>query len=510
MQTELTVIDEAVASVREPDFKPGLRTESAGGRRIQPSLPYLLIAVAVLLAWFPAITNYIGVNDDYLDFIILKNGWRGWFQVWGIWRIWGIPLSIWSVNWHPLAPVLLGLFAHALSLLLFYKVCELFFEHPVLSLTLVLLMGIFPWGYEAIVWAAAQSPVLAHTLFWANIIILIKYARKEPRQQKTAFIISFLLTLVGVLGNDYLIFSCMLSGVIVWIPEDKFGWPEIKRRMLSYYSGWAPLLASLCYVALFRYFSAEAVNDYKHPFFNVRSILSAYYYQYTNAWVFQPWLNPVTRRLMFFSWSWPQTIAVSALALLLAYMLWLFFRQHSLNERQSSRVNNSLLFYIILLLFGGSLVYAFNGGYSLDSRKKYPLIPLMLLLIGWAYRRFAPAASKLTTKSLVMLSVLIITGVTTTWLVIGVWRYEVARHAALVDYLSAHSVSGDIRLISDPDMYAAWPKLIDTIGFRLDDEWVLNNALEYKGAGHIKLSPAPSARLLRFDPNQMRWEEAPR
>ncbi len=488
-------------------------------RTLHSALPYLTIALSVLLAWLPALTKYVALADDYLDLSMLKNGLSGWYQTWGIWRIWGIPLSIWSINFHPLAPGLLVVTAHVLAVCLFYKTCVLFFGSAQLSLVLALLMGIFPWGYEALLWSAAQSPVLAHPLFWANIIILVHYARRPPARQKTAFTISFILTFAGALGNDYLIFSSMMSGAIVWLPENGLRAAAIKRRMISHFSGWAPVVASLSYIVLWKLLSESKVENYKHPFFNLRSIFSTYYYQYTNAWVFQPWTSAVTRRLIFFEWGWQHTLAAVLLTLALGAAMLFVFRGQALNENADNRVKANLLPYIILLLLGGSLVYAVSGGYSLDSRKKYSLIPLILLFTGWAWTRFVRPFWKKPALGWALGCALIVAGTSTTWLVIGVWRYEVRRHDELVSYLHADNISGDIQLISDPDVYAAWPSLRETIGFRLDDDWVLSNALTYRrggilrvgqGSDLVRVGNASAATVLQFDPQRFRWERASR
>lgn len=507
MQQELYHKADLIPERTALDVGAEAEEESKLKRRAAAALPYLLLTVAILLAWFPAIRNYTAVADDYLDLTILKDGWAGWYRVWGIWRIWGIPLSTWAVKTHPLAPGLLVLGAHLLAVYCFYKVCVMLLKDVWLSLVLALLMGIFPWGYEALLWSAAQFPVLAHPLFWANLIVLLNYARKEREQQKLAFALSFLLTALCSLGSDYLIFSSMVSGVIVWMPEGKLSWSAIKRRMLSHYSGWAPLLASLSYIVVWKLVSENAVKDYKAPSLNLRSILSTYYYQYTNAWIFQPWFNPATRRLIFFSWGWPQIVAAVLLLLALTALLIIVFSKSTLNEATIWRSRENILPCIILLLLGGSLVYAMSGGFSLDSRKKYSLIPLILLLLGWCWRKLTVVPARASFRSAALLSLLIIAGVSTTWLGIGTWRYEVARHAALVDYLKAQRISGEIQLESHPDLYAAWPKLQLLIGFRMDDTWVLNNALGYQGAELVQVSRSTAATRLRFDPDRFRWEQ---
>jgi hypothetical protein len=469
--------------------------------------PYLLVTVAVLLAWLPSVYNYVPVADDFSLSTMLQKGLGAWIDGLGVWRILGLVVPLWAVSLHPLALGLLALLAHVAAVCCFYKVCRTLLGNSVLALILALAMGIFPWGYQALLWASGLSPVLANSLFWLNILVLLKYAG-SAQAQRQAFIICFGLTLLSLLTNDYLLFATLVSGVIIWLPADGWSFAGARRRMLSRYSGWAPFLAGGAYLLMFRLLSAQAVSDYKRPFLNLRSILSVYYHQYSNAYVFQPWLNPVTRSFLFFSWGTTQIVSALLLTAMLGALLLYVVRRGGFDPG-AARPGANWLPYLMLLLLGASLVYALTGGYSLDTRKKYSLIPLLLLLAGWLWRRFVRSGPKASLWARLALIVLITAGVSTTWMVIGIWRYEVTRQALLVDYLAAHQLSGEIRLKSDPDLYAAWPQLNQTMGFRLDDDWVLNTALAYRGANPVKTNGAQGSPLLSFDAAQFRWTIVP-
>lgn len=155
---------------------------------------------------------------------------------------------------------------------------------------------------------------------------------------------------------------------------------------------------------------------------------------------------------------------------------------------------------VVLLLFGASSVYALTGGYSLDTRKKYPLVALCLLMIGWVYHSYLPNLA----LGGFSLAVVIFLGVLTTWTVIGVWRYEERRYHSLVTILINQPRLQEIRLESDRDLYKEWPKLEPALGFRFDDEWVVNLALSFNNRQPIrKTSNAPV--LLHYGASSQ-WE----
>jgi hypothetical protein len=74
----------------------------------------------------------------------------------------------------------------------------------------------------------------------------------------------------------------------------------------------------------------------------------------------------------------------------------------------------------------------------------------------------------------------------TTWLVVGIWKYEAERYNTLADFITNHQISGRIDVVWDPDLYQAWPQFSRTLGYRFDDDEVLRLAVEYRrGNGNL-------------------------
>jgi hypothetical protein len=159
---------------------------------------------------------------------------------------------------------------------------------------------------------------------------------------------------------------------------------------------------------------------------------------------------------------------------------------------------------ILGLLLGASLIYVLTGGFSADSRKKYPLVPLLLLLGCWTFRfvfkgRQAPASAFLVTGAAMCLGAAM-----TTWLVLGIWRYETARYNALAEFFAKRG-GRDITVSWNPDLNRAWPQMRRSIGFGLDEAWVLDMAVEYRGAHTIGVVASDKSAVIEYDPETSKW-----
>lgn len=434
----------------------------------------------------------------------------GYLELNGLYRIFGHSLVIFGTMNHPFLPGILAIFTHSVTVFLFFRVSQIILGSSFLSLTLSLLMAIFPWGYQCMVWIPARAFILATAFFLANVLFFVNPSSGN-RNQVSLFLITYCLTWLSLLSFEGLLFSLALCGCILWIPrEGKFSFEEVKKRVLKCYAGWAPPLACLSYAVSYilvrRYFVSEPPQ--KTFLWNPESIFSVYFHQWSNIHMFQPWFNPTLRKFVFYGWNNGWLIALACLSPLLVVCLSLVVRTMFNEKTITGKPGKILLLYIALLLIGASLIYAVGGGYSLDNRKKYPLIPLLLLLFGWSWRNVLESKIKISNKSLLFLLVLCAVGAGTTWLNTGIWQYEAARYNSLTDFLVTHNIAGNIRIKWEPDLYKAWPTLATTWGSGMDEEGVLNPAILYKRGQPIHVTQAADAKTIEFDPSSSSWKLA--
>ncbi len=240
--------------------------------------------------------------------------------------------------------------------------------------------------------------LLTTLIFWANLLLLISFCEKRAAQMPL-FFLTYLLALLAQLNYENLAFAFMVSGVILWIDEDmgKMRWKSISQNIARRWSGLGPLLGSLTYLVLYKIAFTETMQ--MKPGFNPESILSVYFYQYTNFYIFRPWFSSDARNLIFFGWDGSKVLIFILLLSILLLTL-AIFRPQTPVEQKPSNLGNGLLLYILLLLLGASFLYVAAGGYSLDTRKKYALIPLMLLLFGWIWRTFIEPRFQISRKTI--------------------------------------------------------------------------------------------------------------
>jgi hypothetical protein len=162
------------------------------------------------------------------------------------------------------------------------------------------------------------------------------------------------------------------------------------------------------------------------------------------------------------------------------------------------------------LLVASGASYALGGGFSLDARKKYPFVPLLLWLIGWLgvyfkdrlRIRVVPAVARCARVGLVLV---LLIGVAATWTTLGLVRFELHRFELLVDYIKDEGITGDVELISSVDVYSLWPSMRSQIGWRLDDTESLQMAVGRSELRRVETGPESSTTRIFYDGERDVW-----
>lgn len=482
-------------------------------------LDVIVIIIAVLAAWFPLLQNYTKVADDFIFSKIFNYGIYEGLLAYSktvhnplvVWRIFGHSVAIMSTILNPKLYGFIAIITHLITVICFLYICKFLFKSDFLAFCLSLCVGIFPWGYQALVWAPAYTYTLATALLLINLVYLHK-ANLHNEPQSKIFLISFIISSLCLLSNEVVIFALAGSGTWVWLKDTKLNLQTLKTRALKLYSGFAPLFVSLIYISAYKLLSLlKHQRDYelKPISYNIEAPVSVYFYQFSNFDIFQPLLNSINWKFIFYGWDIRSFILSFLLVLILGIALRILIPKlinNKVNLLSSHQMKN-LLIYILLLLIGMSMIYAFSGGFSLDSRKKYPIIPVLCLLLGYIYVRFFNR--KIQLPQLLIYSILssfCIFGIVTTWMVTGIYNYEVNRYNSLADFIVAHPSVDEVQIIWNPDIYKAWPNMSRTLGFRLDDEWVLNAALLYKGGNTVKVGSNSNTKIISYNDEINKWQ----
>jgi hypothetical protein len=447
---------------------------------------------ATLLTWIPLLGRSLPVADDFgLMQLVSHGGIHGYIRSLGFWRPIGQYLPIYALLRDPRYHPILVISTHLLVVVLFYHLCASLFGGVKLPLVAALLFATSPFGFEAMTWVITYNYVIPVLFFVTNLLLLAKH---EASSWPTIvlFGISALLALLTALSNECLFFASACSGTIAFVSSSTGNFRSDKFIKRSSLLALAPAVGCALWIGLFFGFKgSEPVKQVAalHPL----SILSVWCRQYSLLDVFVPWFSPVTRALVFVGWNRLTAVSIVSCAGLSLVCLWrLCGRRGGLVELPRKAAPFTLA-AILALLFGGSLIYVVGGGFSLDSRKKYPLFLLLLLLACWLYRALAGRRRVLRNALLVWATFACISGVLTSWLVVGIWKQQTREYNALADFLVSRQVRGGISVKWNPDLRNAWPQLPRVLGYYFDDSLVLNGAVRYRGGGPVTvLASGPS------------------
>jgi hypothetical protein len=154
----------------------------------------------------------------------------------------------------------------------------------------------------------------------------------------------------------------------------------------------------------------------------------------------------------------------------------------------------------------------------LDSRKRYVILPVLFLVIGWVLR-YLPwlrraiqfATSRAARLGPVLAVAMMVAAFPTTCMYVNLWRYDCHRMAKLVDYCIRNEIRGPVRIEWVPDIYQAWPGAVIDWPYRLDGVWPLGQAFATDGPPRLQLRD-DATLVLQYDPAADDWRslsEAP-
>lgn len=463
--------------------------------------PYILLLAGTLFAWLPLLGNTALVADDFIyTGVLSKSGVMSFITKYGIWRLSAIPafyLHLANPGFYPL----LVLATHLASVLLLYAVVLRLYGRLTFALLAGLAFGMIPFGYQALTWLCVYPYVIAMTLFLLHFLALLRAEHRIP-SSKARFLASTLMAFVTVLSNECLFFPVALLGLVECL-DRSHGSARIDRSFVK----WTPLMLApsagcLVWAALYYSFPGWAMQ--KHVAINPNALISVYFHMYSLADVFQVWFSPVGRSFIFEGWSYCMLAGI-VLCLLGILFGFAHVKPEAADGAQAIPGPRFTAVVVVAMLLGCSLIYVFAGGFSLDNRKKYPLIPFLLLGLCWLLRfawkrfHFSRGAFYSTAGIMVMLAA------PSAWIVTGVWKHETRLNNTLADFIVRQNIRGDILVRSNPDLHKAWPKMMRTTGYRFDDDWVINCAITYRGGNEITVASTPHPTVIEYDPKTTNW-----
>lgn len=481
----------------------GRGLSSSFGQNVLVALLLVLISLAALS---PMLAPYQMVADDYPHFSKTVSM---WIESWGIWRIAGMQLVRWLVSVHVYGGVVIVL--HAINGFLFYLVMRRAFGSLTYALFFTVIVIAFPWGYADIIWAASSCFAFANAFLWLVIYLLLTF---EPHPTRSYYVAAATtaLSFLGLLFNEAIFFCLCAGGIIVWARQGvvRYAWRSSIAVSL------APLIGAALWAALY-----EATKP-PVPFkaigaINLRSILSGIYYQYANLEVFDVWINNPLREYVqstiLPAFATLSVVVIIAIALLIKKILLADRKIGAQNKNAAEGVGMSpavFLVCMLVLLLGATGIYALAGGYSLDSRKRYIIVPLLVAVAAAGSRLIlgnTQSSNKLPSHLWMALSSICLVGCLTSFMVLSVWRNELLRVNMLAELIAQKRISGSLHIEWNPNINELWPNSKRSWGDAIDHEAV---ELVFKafGAEPVVLS-ADGATRVSWDRQARHWTMLP-
>jgi hypothetical protein len=476
-----------------------------------PWRPLLLIAWVGLLAYLPMAQAYVWAIDDYPLSQMARVGGVEYlgnaFQERGVWRLLQHGLVGWIVNCGPWLPGLLAIGLHILTCQFFYLVFRRLCGSQDDALLLALIAACSPFGFQAITWTSALPYVLSSLILWASLWLFLR-VQSTP---SWAWLAWGLISAASLLVHDHLLFASSFVAAAAWLlTPQRDSW----RLWLNPSVRWVPPLMACVYLAAYVLWKPTDHLLYMEPHFHWPSVLSplANLWQWLDLWA--PFSSPALWQMAASEWplGWFGLgfCIVGGVA-----SLWLPPAAPNggleVDKVQAQRVVMTLLILFLL----ASLIYVPGGGYSLDSRKRYPLFLFVLggggmLALSWGrgviflwQHWWRKAAMSLLVTALMLAC----------WLHTGLWRAEARATRLLSDFLAANPNYREVYAAKRVD-----PAMISPATLRLHGQpWVLTAyvgqpfVMDHPGqaAPDIKETPSSGIPSLVYDYRSREWKVLP-
>jgi hypothetical protein len=472
--------------------------------------PFLsALSVSVLLSWLPQLQPYLRSADDFRYAIHYHTG--IWSSIADAFAASGIRRSVYLLFFAPVTALpdqwigLATVAEHLLATVLFYFVAFRLLGNERAAFVLGIGFGVFPFAFGAVVWATGTY-IIAHASFYLLGILLLSVAADAVRaslRRAAALTSALLATLACCLAGEHLVFACALSGLLVLAAKAR----SLAQLRTLIHRQWLVLVLPGAIVALYLlavWLSLPADGRSVHggnPDFasiNIRTLLSVWFYQHRMLDVFEPWFSRSAWDIAFS--SLPLVLIVAG-GLLAITAIWLLGRIAEPRSFESGHTPPSPLLgpAIILSGFAVSSVHVIAGGYSVASRHQYVPIMFVFLFLGWLILTVLPRSNWYSAYLSRAAVALVLIGGISTWLILGINRFELRRHHALIDYLMSNGISGAINVSYTPTPWHVSPKIGRALNHPQSrgygDEWVLREALR-DAVPPIQLSDTDAAALI--------------
>jgi len=250
---------------------------------------------------------------------------------------------------------------------------------------------------------------------------------------------------------------------------------------------------------------AERVPILNVTHFRLRSTLSPLFYQYRSLEVFDVWTNDLLRNYAISTIQSSNFILALLALCAVPFLVGAIKRAarvesvDTLRQQKTQIKPIAFLIWMVLVCEGAAFIYGLAGGYSPDPRRRYIIMPMVIMSAAAAIwliwgpqrtRTFWPRGSS------VAISAICIFGCLTSLLVISLHQMEMKRVYLLADLIVQNTISDSLQPDWNPDFKA--------IGLSWNLQDALDRALGARGYQRVLLTPQSTKRAT-WSMEEQRW-----
>ena len=444
-----------------------LRTLSRDGRSAVRWQHLLLVAWFGLLSYGPMLQPYVLAIDDYQFSQMARMGPAAYlqdaFEQRGAWRLLQHGIIGWMVNFDPLLPGVIAVACHIVTCQFFYLVFCRFARNRNDALLLALMAACSPFGFQGIAWMSGFPYVLNSVFLWISLWMFIQIKLIS----NWVWLLWGIIFAASLLVHDNLLFALSSVAAAAWLGDpSQNNW---KADWLRPSIRWFPGLIGCVYLAAYFYFKPTDHLLYFEPHVHWPSLVGpmARLWQWLDIWA--PLIHPPLWDVAASEWplGW---IGLSLCVLAGLTAVWVApSASESLTETGQGKANRGIVAMAWLFLMA-SLIHVAAGGYSLDSRKRYPLFLFFLgsgglITLRWAQGRLS--SWKPWQRRGILCAFLTIQ-MFTCWLHVGLWQAEARSTRLLSDFMATNPT---LHVVYASKLVDPW-KVCPTLGRLHGQPWM--------------------------------------
>ncbi len=225
-------------------------------------------------------------------------------------------------------------------------------------------------------WISASGVVWSASFFLLTLAIALDEPTSKPARNLRAGLL-VASTLVGNLMHEQMLIAYLALPVALFIWRPPASWAPAT----AFKANWWRLMPWLgCALYLAGYFATLHATTTKQPAFSIRAALSPWWHQISNLMAFDVWTHPVWVQSFGRELLTPAGMA-TAFMLLAGVGALGALRLRAMPGGSASTGRDTLRAAVgwAVLIAGAAAIYALAGGYSLESRKRYAFVALLVM-----------------------------------------------------------------------------------------------------------------------------------